>query len=73
MDQPLRPPYWEHIYNQLHEACWSLGLVSYINPTTQTVTWVVDGQRGDEHVATEGTTLNEAFGKLYCLTADNRN
>ncbi len=65
--------YWELLYDQLHEASWSLGFVSYINTDKKIAMWVVDGQRGHEHLAAEGKTLSEACWKLYYLTADNRN
>ncbi len=69
----LPPRYWEILHDQLHEACWSLGFLSYINLEEKTTMWVVDGHRGPEHLATEGKTLSEAFWKFNSLAADNRN
>jgi hypothetical protein len=69
METPLRP--WELVYEILHREGWSLGWCQQ-KSGEDPATWVVDGARGSDHIATEGATLGEGFGKLYCLTRGAR-
>lgn len=67
METTLRP--WELVYETLHNEGWSLGWCQQGSMDGPAV-WVVDGTRGQEHLAAEGATIGEAFGKLYRLTRD---
>ncbi len=59
--------YLELIYESLHRACWSLGVISYINLKGELI-WIADAHRGNEHITAEGKSITEAFWRLYCLT-----
>lgn len=63
-------PEWDLICYQLQQSCWYIRPSYYFTEQGELV-WVVEGEQGNRHLATDGGSVHEALWKLYCL-AQNR-